>query len=311
MRVPFVFFVVFALTASSASLAHAQRSRAARLFGEAERLAAAGNHSAAADRYEEAHRLVPSNLVLALAASERIEAAEWELAIDAVERLEAERGDPDVDAFLPDAYRAILEARVRLAVRCASPCRIATDGGALEVRPEIERRIWLVPAIEHRIWVVFETGGAVERIVRLAPGDQTLDVARTVAPEPRATAELALATDRPRPESPTIDSPPPRRAGRVIAYLSLATALVLDGVAIASAVDTARVRERYARDPDEAGWARAVASQRRTNILAGVGVTVSAATSAGLVHLVARRTRVSGHASIAERSIGVGVATDF
>jgi len=312
MRSSFVFAALVLVASLACDHASAQRSRAARVFAEAERLASTGSHADAAAKYEEAYQLVPANLALVLAASEWIEARSWDAAIVDLTRLDAERGDPDVDAFLPGAYETVLRARVRLLVRCATPCRIGLDRSAPEATALEERTIWTTPDVEHSIGVTFEDGVLVESTFRFEAGERMLGFAPPVAPDPAAVARQAqddpLADDAPSTPRTRARS---SRAGRAVALGALALAIALDGIAIASAVDAAHSREAYAADATRERWLDAVEAQRRTNILAGIAVSASAASSAGLVRIVRGRSRVDAGIALSRGAIAASARADF
>lgn len=264
------------VVSSIAPSARADRSRAARLFRDAERLSARGAHAEAADRFEAAYAEAPADVALVAATDERLLAEQWDQATALIEALEASASDPELQTFLREAEARLLAARACLVVRCEPACRLATDAVPEAGEVKAVHRAWLVPDRPTMLFVAFADGTLVEREIDLEAGEHELLV--TATPEETVDSDEATSAHVDAALRPRSRESHARRGPAGWISAAVAT-LALDAVAAYTVVRSARAQEAYTSDPTIERWHEAVARQRSAVATAATAASVTTATA--------------------------------
>jgi hypothetical protein len=266
--------LAIALAASvPAGVAHAETPKevAARIFHDAERAFAAGDHRRAAVLFEEAHTTHPHPSALFNAAHAHARAGNRVRAATLYARLLRDAPTSSDAAEARAALDALTKALGRIQVERGRDVatRVTVDGAAADedAVTYVEPGVHLVQGSVRGVTVrkdVDVAAGAIATITLEAalPNDAP-------APPPPAAATHAPAT-APAGKADVTTAPRKKPLAPIWVIVGAGTTLVAGGVTLWSGLDTADQRRRYDQTSSDADFELGQQKQTRTNVLLGV-----------------------------------------
>lgn len=273
-----------------------------------------GDELEAAQDFAEADRLQPSSAALEAAISSALRADDPVLVMQLVERARGRELDAAARSTVARGRAASANRVVRIVVDCgrAARCTISIDGGAAE---NADVPVFVVPA-KHSLAI--DRDGARQLVDTSAAGGETVRV--TLGDAPPAEPAAAL----PRSDLPSTHDENEGAWKKPVAFAAIGASVVLAGITVGSAVDSAAKRSDFNRDhcgtdappstvpaADCSGLADAGKSaQTRTNVLLATTAVVGVATA---VFVIVARPFASSSASVtmAASTGGASVAVRF
>lgn len=256
-------------------LAHADVSAAARAFSDGQSAQLAGDYDHAAQSFELAYTILPSEEALRSAIRARQMANQLPRAGMLAEMLAASYAGNPTSAQL--AAEVLAEAKLklgRISIRCSTPCSIAINQRSVSLVAGLQHVVYANPG-GLRLEASFGPGALVQRDVTVGAGEgTTLDLAAPAAPPP---GEPKVVAPRPSEQQPVA------RTSGLSPYVLVAGGLItagLTGATVWSGLDTNKAHDAYVANPNHDAFTAGRSKQLRTNLLLGGSIAAGVATIA-------------------------------